>query len=116
MSASALRKLQQAHQKIHSGDVAAAAALCEQVLERVPRNADALWLLGTARIMQGRPGDAVALLERATVAAPHHGAALESLGLAHLMTGNYAAAGEVLRRAVAIPGAPPSVRMRLGIA
>jgi len=116
MSASVQRKLEQAHQSLGRGDATAAAALCEAVLERAPRNPDALWLLGTAHLMQGRPQAAVPLLERAVAAAPERGSTLESLGLAHLMTGNYAAAEAVLKRALRAPGAPPSVRMRLGIA
>jgi predicted O-linked N-acetylglucosamine transferase (SPINDLY family) len=116
MSASALRKLQQAHPKLEAGDPAAAAALCEEVLQRAPRHPDALWLLGTIRVMAGEARSAVGLLERAVAAVPDHGAALEMLGLAHLMLANFAAAEDVLRRALRIPGAPASVRMRLGMA
>jgi predicted O-linked N-acetylglucosamine transferase (SPINDLY family) len=116
MSASALRKLQQAHHKMQSGELSAAALLCDEVLARAPRNPDALWLLGTIRVMTGEAQAAVPLLERATGVAPGHGAALEMLGLAHLMLSDFAAAERVLREALAIPGAPPSVRMRFGIA
>lgn len=116
MSNSELHKLQQAHDKLESGDLSGAAGLCEDVLERAPRNPDALWLLGTVHVISGAPERAVALLERATAAAPGHGAALEMLGLASLMLGEYAQAERVLLRALALPGAPPSVRMRFGIA
>lgn len=116
MSASVQRKLKLAHQSLGSGDVAAAARLCEEVLERAPRNPEALWLLGTAALMQGRAQAAVPVLERALAAAPERGSTLESLGLAYLMTGEFPAAEGVLRRAAKMPGAPPSVRMRLGIA
>ena len=116
MSASVQRKLQHAHQSLGRGDVATAAALCEDVLARAPRNPEALWLLGTARLMENRADVAVPLLERAAAVVPNGGSILESLGLAYLMTGDYAAAEGVLVKAVAIPAAPPSVRMRLGLA
>ena len=116
MSASVLRKLKLAHQSLGRGDAAAAAALCEEVLARAPRNPDALWLLGTAALMQGRAQAAIPLLERAVTAAPERGSALESLGLAYLMAGDFAGAEVALRRAAGMPGAPASVRMRLGIA
>jgi len=116
MSASVQRKLEQAHHSLASGKVSAAVALCESVLERAPRNPDALWLLGTARLMEGRADLAVAMLERAVAVVPERGSALESLGLAYLMTADYAPAERVLRRALALPHAPTSVRMRLGAA
>ncbi|MES2562644.1 MAG: tetratricopeptide repeat protein [Pseudomonadota bacterium] len=116
MSASVQRKLQQAHLKLQAGEVESAAALSAEVLQRAPRNPQALWLLGTARLMSHRLDEAVSLLTQATLAAPKNGAALEHLGLAQLMRGDYAAAEEVLRRAAAIVGAPASVRMRLGLA
>ncbi len=116
MSASVQRKLEQAHQSLASGKVAAAVSLCENVLERAPRNPEALWMLGNARLMEGRAELAVAILERAVAAAPDRGSALESLGLAYLMAGNLAAGEHVLRQALALPHAPLSVRMRLGAA
>jgi predicted O-linked N-acetylglucosamine transferase (SPINDLY family) len=66
--------------------------------------------------MEGRVDLAVPLLERTVAVAPDRGSALESLGLAYLMAGNYVDAERVLRKALALPGAPPSVRMRLGAA
>lgn len=116
MSASAQRKLQDAHDRLQRGDIAAAASLCEEVLVRAPRNPDALWLLGTARLSEGRTHDALPVLERAVKAAPAHGPALESLGLAYLLVAQYADAERLLRRAAAVPGAPASVHMRLGFA
>jgi protein O-GlcNAc transferase len=116
MSASVQRKLQQAHQHLQNGNPAAAAALCEEILQRAPRSPDALWLLGAARLMAGRADEAATLLERVVLAAPDHGAALEQLGVAHLIRGDYAAAEKALRAARALPGAPPSVLMRLGLA
>jgi predicted O-linked N-acetylglucosamine transferase (SPINDLY family) len=116
VSASSLHKLKQARERLQQGDAAGAQFLCEQVLERAPRNPDALCLLGVAHLVNGRAGEAAPLLERAVAAAPRDGIALEHLGLAHLMLGRFADAEHMLRRAAALPGAPPSVGMRLGAA
>lgn len=116
MSSSATRKLQQAHHKLQSGAFAEAAFICERMLRSTPHNADALWLLGAARLMENRVQDAVSLLERAVETAGNHGPALEQLGLARLMLAQYEAAESALRRAAAIGGAPYSVPMRLGLA
>jgi predicted O-linked N-acetylglucosamine transferase (SPINDLY family) len=114
MSASAQRKLSQAHQHLANGNAPAAARLCEEVLSRAPRNPDALWMRGAPRLMAGDANEAASQLERAVAAAAAHGAALEQLGVAHFMRGDHAAAVRALTSAAAIPGAPPSVLMRLG--
>jgi protein O-GlcNAc transferase len=101
---------------MQSGDLAGAASMCQEVLQRAPRNPDALWLLGTVHLMGGRAAEAVPLFERCLTYAPGDGAALESLGVAHLMLEQYALAEQTLKKAAALAGAPPSVRMRLGIA
>ncbi|HZN23788.1 MAG TPA: tetratricopeptide repeat protein [Burkholderiales bacterium] len=116
MSPAILRRLQQAQQELQNGQLEEAAESCERVLRKAPKNAEALWLLGVARLMANRVDEAVPLLERAVAAEPNHGAALEYSGLAHLMRGDYAKAEEPLRKAAAIPHAPPSVFMRLGLA
>ena len=87
MSASTLRKLQQARERLNQGDVAGAAYVCDEVLRRAPRNPEALWLLGTIRLMTNEPAQAAPLLERAVTAMPGHGPALENLGLARLLLG-----------------------------
>lgn len=115
MPASPTHKLKQAQERLQNGDVAGAEFLCEQVLQRAPRNPDALCLLGLTRLISGRAGDAVPLLEQAVSAVPRHGAALENLGLAHLLLGQFPEAERVLRKAAALPGAPASVPMRLGV-
>jgi protein O-GlcNAc transferase len=116
MSATVLRKLQQARQRLQDGEIDAAVALLQDVVRRAPRHPEALWLLGTARLMANQPDQAIALLERAAQVEPEHGAVLENLGLAYLMQGENARAEAALRKAAAIPGAPASVSMRLGIA
>ncbi len=116
MSSLSVRKLKQAQERLHRGDIAGAQLLCEQVLERAPRNPDALCLLGCARLMSGQVREAIPFLKKALDAEPRDGMALEHLGLAHLLLGEFAQAEPVLRRAAALNGAPPSVAMRLGIA
>jgi predicted O-linked N-acetylglucosamine transferase (SPINDLY family) len=116
MSSAVLRKLQQAFERLQNGEADAAATLCADVLRRAPKNPDALWLLGTARLMTNRVDEAIPLFEQVLVTSPGHGAALENLGLACLMRGNAERAEALLRRAAEIPNAPASVFMRLGLA
>ncbi len=116
MSASVARQLEQAQERLQTGDVAGAQWLCGQVLQRAPRNGEALCLLGIICLIEGRARDAVAYLEQALAASPWHGVALDNLGLAHLVLGQFAEAERVLRKAVALTGAPASVQMRLGLA
>jgi protein O-GlcNAc transferase len=116
MSTVLFRQLRQAEKCLHTGDAAAAAALCEQVLHKAPRNPEALYLLGAAQLSQHRAAEAIATLERALSVDPESGAALETLGLAHLLLGRYAEAEAVLAKAARLAGAPATVFMRLGIA
>ena len=116
MSSSLIRKLQQAEQRLRSGDFAGGLALCEQVLRAAPRNPHALYLRGIANLSMGRAADAVPALELALVNEPRNGAILENLGLAHLMLGQFSKAERVLNDAAQLPGAPASVFMRLGVA
>jgi predicted O-linked N-acetylglucosamine transferase (SPINDLY family) len=115
VSASSIHKLKQARERLQKGDVAGAQFLCGQILQRAPRNPDALCLLAMSHLMNGRPAEAVPLLEQATGSDSRHGMALEHLGLAHLLLGRFSEAERVLRRAAALPGAPASVPMRLGV-
>ena len=116
MSSSLTRKLGQARERLQQGDAAGAQFLCQEVLQRAPRNPDALILFAITLLMTGRARDALPPLEQALAAQPRHGAALENFGLAHLMLGEFAAAEHALKGAAAIPGAPASVFMRLGAA
>lgn len=115
MSAFTNRKLKQAQELLQSGNAQAAQRLCEEVIERAPRNPEALCLLGIARLADGDAAQALPLLERAASGDPSYGLALEHLGLAHLMLGHFGDAERALRPAAALPGAPASVYMRLGL-
>ena len=114
MSASALHKLKQAQERLQNGDAAGARLLCEQVLQRAPRNPEALCLLGVSRLASGEPDAAVLLFRQTLSSEPRNGVALEHLGLAHLLLGQFQDAERELRKAAALPGAPASVFMRLG--
>lgn len=116
MSSVINRKLKQAQELLQSGNLVAAQRLCEEVVERAPRNPEALCLLGIARLGAGDAGEALPVLERAASSHAGYGLALEHLGLAHLMLGRFADAERALREATALPRAPASARMRLGIA
>ena len=115
MSVALSRKLKQARQSLEQGNVSGAQFLCEQVLERAPRNAEALCLLGVIRLMTDRPREALPLLEQAVSAQPKNGLALEHLGLAYLLLGRFADAERVLREAAGLLKAPASAHMRLGL-
>jgi predicted O-linked N-acetylglucosamine transferase (SPINDLY family) len=116
MSDELMHKLSQAWERLQTGDAAGALSLSQAVLQRDPRNPDALYLLGVSNLMTGRPHEAIPALKGVVALQPQHGAALENLGLAHLMLGELADAERALRTAAAIAGAPASVFMRLGVA
>ena len=115
MSAFANRKLKQAQELLQRGDATAAGRLCEEVLQRAPRNPEALCLFGIAQLASGNAQRALPLLEQAASSQTGYGLALEHLGLAHLMLGRFVDAERALRSAAALPSAPPSVHMRLGM-
>jgi len=115
LSAFVSRKLKQAQELLERGDPSAARQLCEQALERAPRNPEALCTMGITLLASGDVERALPLLEQATTIQKGYGLALEYLGLTFLMLGQFADAERVLRDAARLPGAPPSVHMRLGI-
>jgi predicted O-linked N-acetylglucosamine transferase (SPINDLY family) len=116
VSTTLARKLKQAHALLQQGAAARARALCDEVLQRAPRNPEALYLLGLAYLSEGHAARAVPALTQALAATPRHAAALEYLGLAYLMLGEFAQAESALEKAVALPDASPSAVMRLGVA
>jgi protein O-GlcNAc transferase len=116
MSSALSRKLGEARERLEAGDATGALSLCQEILQRAPRNPDALTLFAICELMTGRPREAIASLAAVLAAQPRHGAALENLGLAHLMLGEFDHASRALATAATIPGAPASVHMRLGLA
>ena len=115
MSALVYRKLRQAQELLQRGDSATARQLCEQALERAPRNPEALCMMGIALLAGGDAARALPPLEQAVTVQKGYGLALEYLGLAFMMLGRFDEAERVLRDATRLPGVPPSAHMRLGI-
>ena len=116
MSASLMRRLKQARERLQSGDVAGARVICQELLATAPRNPEVLCLLAVTHLMSGHAREALSPLQQALGIEPRHGGALENLGLAHLMLGEFAEAERALQAAAELPRAPASVFMRLGAA
>jgi arylsulfatase A-like enzyme len=72
------------------------------MIDRSPRNLSALVLLGTCRLMAGRPAQAVDPLRRATEIAPANADAHFNLGLAWISVGKPEEAERAWRRCLAI--------------
>lgn len=115
MSASLNNKLRAAKSLLQNGDTAGARALCAAVLDKAPRNPEALALRGIATLLGGDAAAAERDLRQSLAAAPRDGMTLEYLALALLNRGGFAEAEQLLRRAAALPGAPASVMLRLGL-
>lgn len=116
MSASLNNKLRTARTLLQNGDMPGARAICTEILDKAPRNPEALALRGVVSLMGGAPVEAARDLRQALAAMPRDGMTLEYLGLALLNLGEFAEAEQLLRRAAAMPGAPFSVALRLGLA
>lgn len=113
--------LQQAVVAHKSGDLAQAANLYREILQRDPRNANALHLLGVVAQQQGDLKLAISLHEKATAHAPTVAAYHYHLGLAHQELQQFARAAESFREAARLqPGYAEAehslglVYMRLG--
>ena len=91
-----LRRLEQAAAAISAGELPRAEALLSSVLAELPRDADALNLLGVVRAQRQRRADAERLFRRALVAQPTHVGAHINLGELFLTTGRPGPALETL--------------------
>jgi arylsulfatase A-like enzyme/Tfp pilus assembly protein PilF len=87
---------------LEAGQASQAERLLTGVTERSPRNVSALVLLGSSRLMGGRPGHAVDPLKRATEIAPGNAEAHFNLGLAWLSVGQSSEAESAWRRSLDI--------------
>lgn len=94
--------LQQGFNALQRGDAVQAASLFEAVLKMDAAQADALHLLGMARLEQGRVGEAVAFIERAVQRQPGNPMMLCNLGLARRAAGQPEAAIEAYRAGIAL--------------
>lgn len=113
--------LQQAVIAHKGGDLATAANLYREILQKQPNNSDALHLLGVVAQQQGDLKLAITLHERAIANAPTVAAYHYHLGLAHQELQQFARAAEAFREAARVqPGYAEAehslglVLMRLG--
>ena len=109
-------KLAAALQRFNAGDIGGVEHLCGEILRESPQQADALHLLGVARLMSGRAADAATALRRALAAKPGDVAILENLGLACLAVQDHVQAESILRQALAAGSSSGLTYMRLGMA
>ncbi len=91
-----LRRLQQAVGAIRDGQLPQAEALLTSVLKTLPRDADALNLLGVVRAQQHRAAEAETLFKRALAVAPAHVGAHVNLGELYLASNRPQAALQIL--------------------
>jgi protein O-GlcNAc transferase len=116
MSALLMRKLRAVTQSLQRGNPDEALRQTDDILQKTPRNAEALTYRGIALSMLGLYDEAVIPLRNAVTLAPDAGMALEYLGFALLHSGQPAEAEIHLQRAARQAGAPASVWLRLGLA
>lgn len=107
-------RLRTAFERLRAGDSAGVERECVEVLKAAPGQADALHLLGMARLTSGRIDEAVELIGQARAGRPQDVAMLENLGLAYLMKGAHAEAERTLREALHAGSVQGLTQARLG--
>ena len=105
-----------AHRLAQSGDLAAAAALCRNVLTQSPRQFYALFMLGSIEAQQGRPGKAEALLADAIAVNPQSAETLTVYGDVLSTLNRHADAIDSLTRALKLQARNPNALIYRGIA
>lgn len=108
--------LEQGTQRHMAGDLAAAAAIYEQVLAARPDNADALNLLGVVALQCGAPDQAADLLRQAVAIDDTHPGYLNNLGQALDSLGDVAEALRCYRRALELAPGDPRCLNNVGLA
>ncbi|TNE59068.1 MAG: sulfotransferase family protein [Alphaproteobacteria bacterium] len=108
------RDLTQALQKHRVGEQAEARKILRTVLQADPDNVDALRLMGSVAIAEGKFNDAEALLRRVVELTPDFALALANLGHALQEQSKYGEAEEVFRRAHELEPTNPSWLANLG--
>lgn len=94
--------LAKAHRHRQDGELQAAEALCRQLLDAEPRNAEALDLLGQIKLQSGQAGEAAGLFRRAIESGPGDPQRHFSLALALLRQGGFAEAEQACRDALTL--------------
>jgi protein O-GlcNAc transferase len=108
--------LLRARTHLRAREYAQAEAVCRQVLQDVPRHADALVLLGRVHAQLGRPALGVALITTALNIRPDNADALYHLGLTHVVQGGADKASECFGEAVNLDPLNAKFRCALGAA
>lgn len=108
--------LEQGTRRHMEGDLAAAAALYEQVLAARPDNADALNLLGVVALQCGAPDQAADLLRQAVALDDKHPGYLNNLGQALDALGDVGEALRYYRAALALAPGDPRCLNNVGLA
>jgi len=106
--------LNQAAEHFEAGRLAEAEAICRQILDRTPAEAEAGFLLGVVLLRAGRRDEALPLLESAAVQLPKRAEPQYFLGLALTELGRHDQAIPALRRAVALRSAYLGAQYALG--
>ncbi len=92
---------ERAYRCYQAGDSAVAALLCQELLERQPRSAEALYLLGVMALDAGKLEDAGELIGKAASLAPENAVFANALGDVYLTLRRYAAALACFQQAIA---------------
>ena len=100
----------------NAGDLAGAERLCKGVLQREPRNPDALNLLGAVALRRGDAAQAERLIAKAIGIRPQGASYHHNLGQALAAQSRLDAAVEAYRRAVALAPADPARHEALAVA
>jgi Flp pilus assembly protein TadD len=108
--------LEQGTRRHMEGDLAAAAAIYEQVLAARPYHADALNLLGVVALQGGAPDQAADLLRQAVALDDKHPGYLNNLGQALDVLGDVAEALRYYRAALALAPGDPRCLNNIGLA
>ncbi len=108
--------LGRAFERLSSGDAAGAKTLCQQVLARSPRHADALHFLGLALSELGDTPAALQALKSATKTAPHHVDAWNNLGNVAAAAGDWEQALAAFEQALALAPAHVPIAFNLAVA
>jgi protein O-GlcNAc transferase len=116
MSKDLTETLREAFGRFGAQDLAGTARLCEQILKQLPRQPEALHLLGVVRLMSGNARETVALIGRALEVSPRDAAMLENLGVAQLALRDFGNAEASFRRALDLGATQGLLYMRLGLA
>lgn len=106
--------LESAVRCFQAGDLDAAATHCNTVLKAVPRESNALYVLGAVRLRQNDPGTAIRLLTQACAAEPGNAEIMVNLGAAYRADGQADKAAEILQNAARRAPKNPSAHLNLG--